>query len=262
LFRGRDFTEADRRGAPEVAIVSDAAVRRYWPGVDPIGRQLRLTSGEVEGTYTIVGVARDARYFGVEDPEVRPMVYVPALARPSRSLSLLVESDDATALAGALRRVVRDLDPQLPFGAVESLERVVRQVFATQRFALALFAIFAITAMLLAAIGIYGVLSYLVRQRTHELGIRVALGASGGQLVGSIVGGAMRLALAGVALGVLGGLMLTRLIANLLFGVTPTDLPTFVGVGVLLALTAAFASLLPARRAARADPMLALRGEP
>jgi putative ABC transport system permease protein len=141
------------------------------------------------------------------------------------------------------------------------MEQLVRQALATQRFALVLFAIFAVTALLLAAIGIYGVLAYLVRQRTHELGIRVALGASPRRLVMSIVGGALRVAIPGVILGVAGALALTRLISSLLFGVSATDVATFVAVSLLLLATAVIASLVPARRATKADPMLALRGD-
>lgn len=153
------------------------------------------------------------------------------------------------------------MDAQLPVGAVNSLEELVARALATQRFALALFAIFAITALALAAIGIYGVLSYLVRQRTHELGVRIALGASPRNLVASVVVSALRVTIPGVLIGVAGAWMLTRLLATLLFDVSPTDVATFAGVSALLTITAALASLIPARRATRADPMLALRGE-
>ncbi|HEY8174912.1 MAG TPA: FtsX-like permease family protein, partial [Gemmatimonadaceae bacterium] len=153
------------------------------------------------------------------------------------------------------------IDPLLPLGTISSMETLVGSALATQRFALVLFAIFALTALLLAAIGMYGVLSYLVRQRTHELGIRVALGASSNTLVRSVVGGAMRFAIPGVLIGLVAAWALTRLIASLLFGVSPTDVPTLAGVSVLLTATAALASFVPARRATKTDPMLALRGE-
>jgi putative ABC transport system permease protein len=261
LLRGRDFTNADRQGAPEVAVISEAAARQYWPVVDPLGRQLQIGSDERAKRLTIVGIVRDARYFGLENPEVRPMIYFSALARPQRAMTLVVRGDADAAFGSRLRETVREIDPQLPLARVASLEGLVRQALAPQRFALVLFAIFALTALLLAAIGIYGVLSYLVRQRTHELGIRVALGASPGTLVRSVVGGAMRVALPGVIIGVAGALALTRLISSLLFGVSATDVATFAGVSLLLVATAVLASLIPARRATKADPMLALRGD-
>jgi putative ABC transport system permease protein len=261
LLRGRDFTSADRRGAPEVAILSESAARDYWPGVDPLGRQLEIGSGEGAKRLTIVAIVRDARYFGLENPEVRPMIYLSALAHPQRAMAMVVHGSGDASFMTRLREMVRNIDPQLPIGMVDSMERLVHQALATQRFALVLFAIFALTALLLAAIGIYGVLSYLVRQRTHELGIRVALGASPGTLVRSVVGGAMRVTVPGVLIGIAGAVALTRLISSLLFGVSATDVATFAGVSVLLLATAVVASLIPARRATKADPMLALRGD-
>jgi putative ABC transport system permease protein len=261
LLRGRDFTAADRRGASEVAVISEVAARSYWPGVDPLGRQLEIGSGERAKRLTIVGIVRDARYFGLENPEVRPMIYFSALARPQRAMAMVVHGDGNASFVTRLRETVRDIDPQLPVGTVDSMERLVRQALATQRFALVLFAIFALTALVLAAIGIYGVLSYLVRQRTHELGIRVALGASPSTLVRSVLGGALRVAIPGIILGVVVALALTRLLASLLFGVSTTDMATFAGVSLLLVVTAVIASVIPARRATKADPMLALRGD-
>jgi putative ABC transport system permease protein len=261
LAGGRDFTDSDRRGAQEVVILSEAAVRTYWPNVDPLGRQLQVGIGERATRLTIVGVVRDARYVGLDNPDVRPMIYFSAAANPQRAMALVANTDSPASFATGLREAMHDIDPQLPPGTVQSMETLVESALATQRFALVLFAIFALTALLLAAIGIYGVLSYLVRQRTHELGVRVALGASSNTLMTSVVAGAMRVAIPGVIIGVLGAWALTRLIASLLFGVSPTDVVTFVAVSILLTATAAVASLIPARRATKADPMLALRGE-
>jgi predicted permease len=266
LIRGRDFSDADRAGAPEVAIVSESAARSYWRDVDPIGRQLQVGGGTTGLRYTIVGLVRDARYLGLDNPDVRPMIYFSASdSVVSRNLggamAVVAHSTDAATFATQLRDAMRELDPQLPFGAVSSMQELVHRALATQRFAFVLFGIFALTALLIAAIGIYGVLSYLVRQRTHEMGIRAALGASSGALVGSVVRGAMRFVVPGIVIGVVGALLLTRLIANLLFGISPTDVATFAGVSLLLALTAALASFVPARRATKADPMLALRSE-
>jgi len=261
LVRGRDFTEADRRGADNVVIISESARRLYWPSEDPIGRQIQIGTGERATRYNIVGMVNDARYQSLQTPDVRPMMYFSALASLPPGMSLVVAGPSAELLASKLRELVRQIDPLLPVGAIQSMEELVTLALATQRFALMLFALFALTALLLAAIGIYGVLSYLVRQRTHELGIRIALGASSNTLVASVVASALRVALPGVIIGIAGALALTRLISSLLFGVSPTDVATFAAVSVLLTATAALASLIPARRATKADPMLALRGE-
>jgi putative ABC transport system permease protein len=261
LVRGRDFTDADRQGAPQVVVISEAAMRSYWPDIDPIGRQIQTGTGAGRALATIVGIVRDARYQGLENPDVRPMIYFPLSARPQRTMTVVAQTDNTAAFATGMRDATRQLDPLLPLGMISSMESLVEGALATQRFALVLFAIFALTALLLAAIGMYGVLSYLVRQRTHELGIRVALGASSNTLVRSVVGGAMRFAIPGVLIGLVGAWALTRLIASLLFGVSPTDVPTLVGVSLLLTATAAIASFVPARRATKADPVLALRGD-
>jgi putative ABC transport system permease protein len=261
LVRGRVFTDADRQGAPNAVVITEIAARSYWPDVDPIGRQIQRGTGERATLSTIVGIVRDARYQSLNNPEVRPMMYFSAQAWPERGMTVVAQTDNAASFAAGMRQATRQIDPLLPLGTISSMESLVASALATQRFALVLFAIFALTALLLAAIGMYGVLSYLVRQRTHELGIRVALGASSQTLVGSVVGGAMRFAIPGVLIGLVAAWALTRLLASLLFGVSPTDVPTLAGVSVLLTATAALASFVPARRATRADPMLALRGE-
>lgn len=261
LVRGRDFTNTDRIGAPDVVIISEETARMYWPGEDPLGRQLQLGSGDRVTPFTIVGIVRDVKYFGLEISDFRPIIYFSAFARPQRAMAVVATTDNAAAFASGMRDAIRESDAQLPVGVIASMEQLVERALATQRFALALFAIFAGTALLLAAIGIYGVLSYLVRQRTHEMGVRIALGASTRTLMTSVVGGAIRFAVPGVLIGLVGAWVLTRLIANLLVGVSPTDTVTFAGVSILLTATAVVASLIPARRAARADPMLALRGD-
>ncbi|MEJ7811539.1 MAG: ABC transporter permease [Gemmatimonadaceae bacterium] len=261
LLRGRDFSALDRPGAPAVALISDVMARRFWPGEDPVGRRLRVGDLATGPVYTIVGVVADVRYQSRETPEVRPMMYFPALAEPQRTMTILVRGAGAGLDAASVRRVVASLDPTLPAPAVSSMDALIGEGMATPRFALVLFAIFAGAAMVLAAIGIYGVMSYLVRQRTHEFGIRVALGATPRALVASVVGGALRLTGAGVLLGLAGAWMLTRAIASLLFEVSATDPLTFVAIALLLTAVAVVASLIPARRAARADPLLAMRGE-
>jgi ABC-type antimicrobial peptide transport system permease subunit len=176
-------------------------------------------------------------------------------------MTLLVRGTSGGVVsAPAIRAVVASLDPALPPPAIASFETQVGNALATPRFAAVLFGIFAGTALLLAAIGVYGVMAYLVRRRTHEFGLRSALGASTRQLVLSVIGGALRLTAAGVAVGLFGAWILTQSIASLLFGVSPTDPVTFVSIALTLALVGLVASVLPARRAARADPLVALRG--
>jgi putative ABC transport system permease protein len=261
LVRGRVFTDADRRGAPPVVIITEAAAHSYWPDVDPIGREIQMGAGAGVTLSTIVGIVRDARYQSLNAPDVRPMMYFSALAWPERAMTMVAQTDNAATFAAGMREATRQLDRLLPLGTISSMATLVDTALATQRFALVLFAIFALTALLLAAIGMYGVLSYLVRQRTHELGIRVALGASSNTLVRSVVVGALRFAVPGVLIGLVAAWALTGLLESLLFGVSPMDVPTLVGVSVLLTATAALASFVPARRATKADPMLALRAE-
>jgi len=260
LVRGRDFSSLDRLGAPATALISTTMARHHWPGVDAVGRRLRV-GDPVSGTlYTIVGVVADVRYQSLETPQVRPMMYFSALAGPELAMTLVVRGG-AGALEPGLREVTASLDPLLPPPSVNRMDELVGAALATPRFALTLFGVFAGAALFLAAIGIYGVMSYLVRQRTHELGVRIALGAPPRALVASVVGRALGLTLMGVAIGLAGAWGLTRLISSLLFGVSATDPATFAGIALLLTTVVLVASLLPARRAALADPLLALRGE-
>lgn len=254
LLRGRDL---DQRDAPTAALVSETMARRHWPGEDPIGRRFRVS--DTAGTlHTIVGVVADARYQSLES-EIRPMMYFPAQADPPRAMSLVVRGTGD--LAPALRRTIASLDSRLPPPTVSRMTDLVGEGLGTARFALVVFAVFAAAALILAAVGIYGLMSYLVRQRTHELGVRIALGASPGALVTWVIARALGLTLAGVALGLAGAWGLTRLIASLLYGVSATDPATFGAIAILLTAVSLAASAIPARRATRADPLLALRGE-
>ncbi len=260
LMRGRDFGTGDGPGSGDVAVISETMARLHWPGEDPLGKTLRIGDIETGRVVTIIGVAADARYQSLETPDARPMVYFPATQRPQRSMSLVVRTTDASSLALGLRRVVASLDPALAPPPMSILGDLVREAFATRRFALVLFATFAGVASLLAGIGIYGVMAFLVRERTHELGIRVALGAPQSRLMASVVGGALRMTLGGVALGLIGAWMLSKSLGELLFQVEARDAATFAGVAVLVVAIGIVASVVPARRAMRADPMEALRG--
>jgi predicted permease len=263
LLRGRDFGPRDRGGAPEVLLISESMARALWPGEDPVGGRLRVGDVVTGPVFTVVGVVGDVRYQSRETPEVRPMMYFSALARPQRTMAVVMRgAGPAGALpAAAARAAVAALDPALPPPAVTPLEELVGEAVATPRFALVLFGIFAGAALLLAAVGIYGVMSYLVRQRAHEFGVRVALGARPRTLVASVVGRTLRLALAGVAVGLYAAWLLTGTIAPLLFEVSPTDPVTFGAIALLLVAVAALAGALPARRAAHADPLRAMRGD-
>jgi putative ABC transport system permease protein len=261
LLRGRDLSALDRKGAPPVALISQSMARRYWPGEDPIGHRIRIGDIVKGPVYTIVGIVGDVRYQNREAPEVRPMMYFPAAAHPQRSMTLVIRgSSEGAVSASAMRSAVTSLDPALPAPVVTDMDELIGNAMATSRFALVLFAVFAGAALVLAAVGVYGVMSYLVRRRTHEFGVRSALGASSGTLLRSVVAGALRLTLAGVAIGLVGAWLLTQSLGSLLFEVSATDPLTFAVIALLLTAIGVVASALPARRAAQADPLVALRG--
>ena len=260
LLRGRDISADDRDGAPEVVVINATMARRYWPNVDPIGRQIRVGDVVKGPLMTIVGVVGDARYQSLETEGTRPMMYFSWHASPQQSMTVVARTR-GDAIPEGLRVVLTTQDRRLPAPTIAPMTQLVGSAMATRRFALTLFGVFAATAVVLAAIGLYGVLAFLVRQRTHELGIRVALGATRSRLLMLVVGGALRLTIAGVVVGLLGAYALTRLLGSLLFGVSATDTTTFVALPLLLAAVALLASVIPGARATRADPMSALRGE-
>jgi predicted permease len=263
LVRGRAFASTDVRGTEPVVIVSDAMARRFWGTKDPIGTRLRL--GSAEGPeVTVVGVAGSARFRDLSsDLSVsEPDVYFPLLQRPSVDVQIALRSDgDATQLAGALRREVLALDPGLPIFNVDLLGTQLRRQTATARFGSFVLTAFGSVALLLAAIGIYGALAFLVSLGRREIAIRMALGATTSAVLRRVVSQGAALAIAGLILGLLGARIATRAIGSQLFGVSPTDPATFVTVGALMLLVALAASYLPARRATRVDPQLALKGE-
>jgi predicted permease len=261
LVSGRDFSTLDGPDAPGTVLISQTTARRYWPGENPIGHRIRV--GDVEGgpLLTIVGVVADARYRDREESEIRPMIYFSALARRSQTMTVVARaSRPGVVSAPAVRQAIASLDPALAPPVLSNLTDLVGNALATQRFAFVLFAVFAGAALVLAAVGVYGVMSYLVRRRTHEFGVRSALGASSRALVRSVIGGALRLTLAGVAIGLVGAWMLTKSIASLLYEVSATDPLTFAAIALILTAIGVVASALPARRAAKADPLVALRG--
>lgn len=257
ILRGRAFSDMDHADAPPVAIVDAGLARRYWPGQDPTGRHIRLRGRMLE----VVGVAGEVHSAGV-DKQPQPTIYVPFLQMPFFRMSFVIRTaSDTAGVVRAVKEAVWKVDKNQPVYNVKTMDELMADSASAPRLTLVLLGAFAGLALLLAAIGIYGVMAYTVNQRRHELGIRVALGAGAGQVLKLVVGGAMMLALAGVAIGAAAALALTRVLASLLYGVSPTDPATFAGVSALVALVALAASYIPARRAMRVAPVEALRYE-
>jgi putative ABC transport system permease protein len=267
LVRGRDFTTLDRDGQPLVCIVDETMAASWWPGEDPLGKRLRLGSGKDNENpwMTVVGVVGHVKNYGV-DEDSRVETWVPQLQNPVGFATLVVRSEgDPTALTAAVRSVVQAVDPDVPLFAVRTLSDVVAEGYVAKRLSAQLLAGFAALALLLAAIGIYGVMSYSVTQQTLEIGIRVALGAERRDILRMVLAQGMRLAGLGLAIGFAAALALALGLApalsSLLFRVSSTDPPTFAAVPMVLAGVALLACWLPARRALRVEPMRALRHE-
>ncbi|HEU4630001.1 MAG TPA: ABC transporter permease [Gemmatimonadaceae bacterium] len=263
LKRGRLLTPDDRRERPAV-VINEALARRYYAGEDPIGKAIYLGAPDnrLFDHGTIVGVVGDTRDAGLgSDP--LPTVYIPLAVMPGwRSFSYVVRTaGPPTAVAGAVRNVIRTLDATVPVRNVRTLDAVLAESVAPARWSTTLLGVFAGVALVMAALGVFGVLSFVVAQRTRELGIRMALGAAPSAVRRTVVRQGLRLVVAGLALGLAGAFALTRLMGSLLYGVAPTDPATYAGVAAVLVGTAAVASWLPARRATRVDPIIALRAE-
>ncbi len=274
LRAGRDFTERDIADAPDVVIINETLARHQWPSEDPIGKRFTLddprSSSPAPRWRTVVGVIKDVKQDSwVETPDNE--IYLPfaqsadfyaGTAGHLTSMTMVVRTTVAPlSLVSGVKDAVSSLDRNVPISGVVSLDQVVTDTLWQQRFNLQLIGLFAVLAMVLAAIGLYGVMSYSVTQRTHEVGLRMALGAEGRDVIKLMVGQGMKLALAGVGIGLLAAFGLTRLMENLLFDVSATDPLTFAGIALLLTLIALLACWIPARRAAKVDPMIALRCE-
>jgi predicted permease len=260
IVRGRDFTERDREPAPAVVIVNSMLARRHWPGADPIGKRVRFGEGR-DDWMEIVGVVGDSRNVGL-DAAPTPLVYIPYHNFPLPFMSIVARSSAGPGVvASIVRDRVKQLDPELPVDRAIPMRDIVGDSVAEPRFRTMLLGAFALMATLLAAVGVYGLISYSVTQRTREIGIRVALGAGPPQVLRPVVREGLTLGLAGVIIGLAGALAATRVLSAFLFGVEATDPVTFVGVAVLLLLMAFIASYIPSRRALRIDPIAALRAE-
>ncbi len=265
LQSGRDFSWRDTPQAQRVVIINKAMAQTYWPGEDPLGKRIKFgTPDDPFPRWTIAGVVGDIREFDVLTPP-RPTVYLPVSQADDSNYVLrdwvVRASVDPLTIASSIRSAMREVDPDLPVSRLRSLEQVRNISVAPQRFNLSLFGLFAALALLLAAVGIYGVTAYSVAQRTREIGIRVAMGAQRGDVVRLVLAQGARHAALGIFLGLAGAFALTRLMERLLYGVRPTDPVTFAGVTLILTGVALLACYLPARRAMRVDPIIALRYE-
>jgi predicted permease len=262
LLRGRPIEESDNETGTPVCVIDETMAKTYWPREDPIGRRIHRGGRTAKLPWmTVVGVVRHVRYRTLESPS-RVEVYWPYAQTPFAlgTMSLAIRSAaDPESLVGAVRRAVQSLDPDQAVYSIRTLAELEAESMARRRLSMALLAIFAGAALLLAAVGIYGVMSYAVAQRAHEIGIRMALGSRGGQVVALVLRRSGGLTLAGIGTGLVGSLLLTRFIASLLFGVSSYDPLTFTAVAALLMLVALAASYIPARRAAAVDPVKALR---
>jgi predicted permease len=268
LLRGRLFNDQDIENAPQVAVINQAAARTYWPNQDPLGKRVRLRLDSREALSsaqpawtTIVGVIADARTESLADGAI-PQIYRSVYQRPAKDLIIFLRGQlDPTAISAQVRAQVQGIDPTLPVFHAETLDDVLSTSLSVRRFSMQMVASFAATALLLAGLGIYGTISYFVNEQRREIAIRLALGAQKGDVLRMVLRRGLRLAAAGAGLGVAGALIVSHLMAGLLYGVSPNDPPTFVGVTLVLTMVALAASYIPALRAMRLDPITTLHSE-
>jgi putative ABC transport system permease protein len=261
LLRGREFTEHDQLGAVEVIVINETMAASFWPGEDPIGKRIQIYDSQPMPWREIVGVVNDTKEAGLGAP-TRPEIYVPFSQRPRTAMTLIAHTAAGPEqLAGAMRAAVQAVDPEQPVYRVSTMEQFFSAQVAVPRATMFLMGALAVAALILAAVGIYGVMAYAVTQQTHEIGIRTALGATQRDVLRLVVGQGMTLTLIGVAIGLAGAFALTRLMTSLLFGVSATDPATFTVIALLLTGVALFACYIPARRATKVDPLAALRYE-
>jgi putative ABC transport system permease protein len=268
LLQGRLFTNQDLEETPQVAVINQAAARTYWPNQDPLGKRVRLrfsTRGLPESAKpvwtTIVGVVADARTESLADPAI-PQIYRSVYQRASKELAIFLRGQlDPRVVSSQMRTQIQSIDPQLPVFHAETLDDVRSDSLSVRRFSMELVALFAATALLLAGLGIYGTISYVVNEQRREIAIRLALGAQRGNILKMVLRRGLVLAAGGAGLGVAGAMLVSHLMAGLLFGVSPSDPPTFAGVTLVLTAVALAASLIPALRAMRLDPIQTLHSD-
>jgi putative ABC transport system permease protein len=260
LLKGRIFTDHDNADSPRVVVIDETFARQFFPTQDPLGRHLQIpdAAGQAREIVGVVGAVRDTTL----DQQPQPTIYFPYLQTGDQTMSLVVSTDSQpAAILPAIKNAIWSVDKDQPIFSVKTMREIISGVVSAPRLAFILLGIFAFLALALAAVGIYGVTSYSVSQRTHEIGIRMALGAREFDVLGLVVGHGLTLAVSGVAVGLAGALVLTRFLASMLYGIRPTDPLTYLGVSLLLTAVALVASYIPARRAAKVDPMEALRYE-
>jgi putative ABC transport system permease protein len=262
VVRGRDFTEHDTTSSSPVVIINEETARRYFARQDPIGQRLKLGGPQSSNPWlTIVGVVRDVRHFGLENP-IRREIFRPysQAAWPSMTITIKTAVEPLTLVTAAKAALSR-IDSEQPVSRPRTMESVVAESTEGRRFPMVLLSLFSAAALVLSAIGVYGVVSYLVSQRTREMGIRIALGARRPQVIRLVVAGSLRPVVSGVAIGIAGAILSARLLSTLLYAVTPSDPSVLMGIVTVLGTTAAVACWVPARRAANVDPIVALRDE-
>lgn len=270
LQRGRFFTAQDNEHAQHVVVVDDVFARKFFPDQDPIGKRIILSNKG--GVAEVVGVVGHVKQWGLDSDDkqaLRTQLYFPYMQLPDEAMRMswsgqgvLVRfAGDAQAAASAIRSVLKEMNSDQVMYSVQTMDEIIADTLAARRVSMIVLGVFAALALGLASMGTYGVISYLVGQRTREIGIRMALGAKQAEVLRMILSEGLRMTLIGIAIGLLAALGLTRLMSNLLFGVSATDPLTFAGVGLILTIVALAACLVPARRATRVDPMVALRYE-
>ena len=260
VIKGRDFSEHDTINSPLAVVINETMARKYWPGEDPIGKRL-LDPGNRTPPAEVIGVVGDIKHFGLDD-QAEEYIYTSSIQTPGNSMFLVVRTaTDPVSMTATLRKEVQSLDKALPVFDIKPMNQRIIESAGPRRLVMFLLSIFALVALILASVGIYGVMAYAVTQRTHEIGIRVALGARRGDILKLVIRQGMWLVLLGVTLGLLVSFAVTRFMAGLLFGVTANDPLTLAGVSLLLAVIAFIACLIPARKATKVDPMVALRYE-
>jgi putative ABC transport system permease protein len=260
LVKGRDIDDHDNRPSSGVVIINETMAQRFWPNESAVGRRVRI-EGDQNPWMDVVGIVADVKHFGLE-AQAKPEIYVPYFSDPWPFMTIVVRSSsDLASLSAAIRDQMWSVDKNIPIPEIRGMNQLLSTSVARPRFNMLLLGIFAAIALVLSAVGVYGVMSYSVVQRTHEIGIRMALGAAKADVLKLVVGQGMRLSIIGIGLGAVAALALTRVLTTMLFGVEPTDPATFVLISVLLTIVTLAACIVPARRATKVDPIVALRYE-
>jgi putative ABC transport system permease protein len=260
LLKGRLFNDTDAADAKGRVVISDTMARRHWPGQDPIGKRVQINWDDREDE--VIGVVGDVKHNGLDSTNIRSMIYWPFARNPYGTMTVAIRTaGDPSQVVNAVTALVRRLDPELAVAAVRTMDEVVAISVAERRLTMLLLTIFAGAALLLAAVGVYGVIAYNVTERTQEIGIRMALGAQRRDVLRMVIRQALLLVAIGMAAGAAGALLLTRLMSGLLFQVQPADPITFAAVSLVLTAVGFCASCIPGLRATRVDPVIALRAE-